>query len=61
MTIEVRKVGENWWEIPRRGGMLVPGRILATAKQMGTLAADPVGMQMLLEWIHGLPPPAPQP
>jgi tRNA-splicing ligase RtcB len=51
MTIEVRKVGENWWEIPRRGGMLVPGRILATAKQMETLTADPC-MQQVVNVAH---------
>ncbi len=28
---------------------------------VGTLAADPLGLQMLLEWIQGLPAPTPQP
>jgi tRNA-splicing ligase RtcB len=47
MTIEVRAVGENVWEIPRRGGMRVPGRIFATAKQVQALADDPCLQQVV--------------
>src|SRR5262245_40735281 len=47
MTIEVRGVDENVWEIPRRGGMRVPGRIFATATQMQALATDPCLQQVV--------------
>jgi tRNA-splicing ligase RtcB len=47
MTIEVRGLAENVWEIPRRGGMRVPGRIYATARQMAELAADPCLQQVV--------------
>ncbi len=47
MTVEVRRVRDNVWEIPRRGGMRVPGRIYATARQMDGLAADPCLQQVV--------------
>src|SRR5262245_47554744 len=47
MTIGVRSAGENVWEIPRRGGMRVPGRIFATAKQMEALTTDPCLQQVV--------------
>jgi tRNA-splicing ligase RtcB len=47
MTIEVRALAENVWEIPRQGGMRVPGRIYATERQMAELAADPCLQQVV--------------
>ena len=43
--------------LPIRVAMRGPGQM----PPVGTLAADPAGMQMLLEWIQSLPAPAPQP
>ena len=34
MKVEVEKIGEFLWEIPRSGRMLVPGRIYADDESM---------------------------
>jgi tRNA-splicing ligase RtcB len=39
--VELRRVGEYVWEIPRRGGMRVPGRVYASERLMGDLRDDP--------------------
>ena len=41
MTIELRRIDDRVWEIPKHGGMRVPGRIYASARQMADLAGDP--------------------
>ncbi len=39
--IEIEKVNDNLWEIPKSGGMLVPGRIYTSQKMLeGTLQND---------------------
>src|SRR5690349_14121652 len=40
-SMELRRVGEHLWEIPRHGGMRVPGRIYASEKLMAELRDDP--------------------
>jgi tRNA-splicing ligase RtcB len=47
MTIELRQVDEIVWEIPRRGGMRVPGRIYASADLMRGLRTDPCLQQVV--------------
>jgi tRNA-splicing ligase RtcB len=47
MTIEIRQIDETLWEIPRRGGMRVPGRIYASADLMRELRADPCLQQVV--------------
>jgi len=39
--MELHRVGESIWEIPRHGGMRVPGRIYASEKLMDALRDDP--------------------
>ncbi len=39
-TVELRQVDEFVWEIPRRGGMRVPGRIFANEALMRDIEAD---------------------
>ncbi len=39
--MELRRAGEWVWEIPRHGGMRVPGRIYASEKLMAGLREDP--------------------
>jgi len=39
--VEVRRLDEFAWEVPRRGGMRVPGRVYASEAQMGLLRNDP--------------------
>ena len=39
--MEIRKIGECLWEIPRTGGMRVPGRVYATPTQIEKLRGDP--------------------
>src|SRR5437870_11492468 len=41
LTVELQRIGEWVWEIPRRGGMRVPGRIYASEKLMAELRDDP--------------------
>ncbi len=38
--VEVRKIDENRWEIPRSGGMRVPGRIYADDRLMAAIRKD---------------------
>ena len=44
--MELRRVGEWVWEIPRRGGMRVPGRVWASERLMGELRDDPALQQV---------------
>ena len=46
MTIELRRIDDRVWEIPKQGGMRVPGRIYASARQMADLAGDPCLQQV---------------
>ena len=39
--MEVQRIAEHVWEIPRQGGMRVPGRIYASEKLMAELRGDP--------------------
>ncbi len=39
--MELRQIGEQVWEIPRHGGMRVPGRVYASEKLMRELHDDP--------------------
>src|SRR5262245_40138956 len=39
--MELQRRGEHLWEIPRQGGMRVPGRIVASEKLMAELREDP--------------------
>ena len=44
--MEIRRVGEVVWEIPRSGAMRVPARVYASESQMGTLRQDPALVQL---------------
>jgi len=44
--MELRKIQNYLWEIPRQGGMLVPGRIYASARMMKDLREDPALTQV---------------
>src|SRR5690349_10067936 len=44
--MELRRLGEFVWEIPRRGGMRVPGRVYASEKLVGRLRDDPALQQV---------------
>src|SRR6266853_3818040 len=39
--IELRRIDDHVWEIPKRGEMLVPGRIYANDRLMSGLRDDP--------------------
>jgi tRNA-splicing ligase RtcB len=39
--VELQRIAEHVWEIPRQGGMRVPGRIYASEKLMAELRDDP--------------------
>ena len=39
--MQIRRIGECVWEIPKHGGMRVPGRVYASAEMMDGLRADP--------------------
>src|SRR5439155_22501013 len=41
LTVELQRIGDCVWEIPRQGGMRVPGRIYASEKHMAELRDDP--------------------
>ncbi|MBI3206202.1 MAG: RtcB family protein [Myxococcales bacterium] len=40
MTLPLRQLSPFCWEIPRRGGMRVPGRVYVTEAQLAALSAD---------------------
>ncbi len=44
--MELRKIHDYLWEIPRQGGMLVPGRIYANARMIEDLREDPALTQV---------------
>ncbi len=46
MTLEVKQVGEFAWEIPRTGGMRVPGRVYLSRAQMDVMRKDPALQQV---------------
>jgi tRNA-splicing ligase RtcB len=46
VTVELTHVREHVWEIPRRGGMRVPGRIWASERLMRGLRDDPAIAQV---------------
>jgi tRNA-splicing ligase RtcB len=46
-AMEITQIGDVVWEIPRTGGMRVPARIYASARQMATLRDDPALGQLL--------------
>ncbi|HUE30088.1 MAG TPA: RtcB family protein [Verrucomicrobiae bacterium] len=41
VTVELQRIADCVWEIPRQGGMRVPGRIYASEKLMAELRDDP--------------------
>src|SRR6266516_4259328 len=41
LTVELQRISDYVWEIPRQGGMRVPGRIYASEKLMAELRDDP--------------------
>jgi len=45
--VQLRRVDDQVWEIPRHGGMRVPGRIYASAKLMHDLRDDPALAQVV--------------
>lgn len=40
MESEIRRIDENTWEVPKRGGMRVPGRVYASASMMDRIKQD---------------------
>ncbi|MGH7818171.1 MAG: RtcB family protein, partial [Candidatus Binatia bacterium] len=55
MTIELRRLSDQLWEIPKRGGMRVPGRIYASARQIDELREDPcLGQVMNVAHLPGI-------
>ena len=36
--MRIEKVNDNLWEIPRTGGMLVPGRVYADERMIGRIS-----------------------
>jgi tRNA-splicing ligase RtcB (3'-phosphate/5'-hydroxy nucleic acid ligase) len=44
--LEIRKIHDYLWEIPKQGPMLVPGRIYANARMMDELQNDPALQQV---------------
>ena len=40
MDIQIRQLDDTTWEIPKTGGMQVPGRVYASAKMMERIRAD---------------------
>jgi tRNA-splicing ligase RtcB len=46
LTVELHRIGDCVWEIPRHGGMRVSGRIYASEKLMGGLRDDPALTQV---------------
>ena len=44
--MEVQKIHEYLWEIPKQGAMLVPGRVYANARMMDELRDDPALQQV---------------
>jgi tRNA-splicing ligase RtcB (3'-phosphate/5'-hydroxy nucleic acid ligase) len=45
--MQVERIGEVVWEIPRSGGMRVPARVYASERQMGALRDDPALAQLV--------------
>jgi tRNA-splicing ligase RtcB len=43
---EIRRASEYEWELPRRGGMRVPGRIFASAAMMENIRSDQAAVQV---------------
>src|SRR5262245_63398111 len=45
--MQIDRIGEVAWEIPRSGGMRVPARVYASERQMGALRDDPALAQLV--------------
>src|SRR4029453_12602270 len=45
--MEIQRLGDVLWEIPRTGGMRVPARVYASEAQMATLRDDPALTQLV--------------
>jgi tRNA-splicing ligase RtcB len=45
--VEIRKLSETMWEVPREGGMRVPGRIFASEAMMGDILRDEAVRQVM--------------
>src|SRR5262245_15695280 len=45
--MQIDRIGEVAWEIPRSGGMRVPARVYASERQMGALRDDPALEQLV--------------
>ena len=45
--VEIRKLSETMWEIPREGGMRVPGLIFASEAMMGDIVRDEAVRQVM--------------
>src|SRR5947208_14285876 len=46
LTVELHRIGDCVWEIPRQGGMRVPGRIYASEKLIEEVRDDPALAQL---------------
>ncbi len=46
-NVEIRKVSDTMWEIPREGGMRVPGLIFASEPMMGDILRDEAVRQVM--------------
>ena len=45
--VEIRKLSETTWEIPRGNGMRVPGLIFASEKMMGEILGEEAVRQVM--------------
>ena len=45
--VEIRKLSDTMWEIPREGGMRVPGLIFASEAMMGDIVRDEAIRQVM--------------
>src|SRR5262245_47703784 len=57
--MELRRIDDGLWEIPRHGGMRVPARVYASAQQMASLRDDPaLGQLVNVTHLPGIVGPA---
>lgn len=49
--MKIVRVGDNLWEIPREGGMRVPGRVVASARLMDAIRED-VALEQVANVAH---------
>ena len=45
-TVQIKKINDNQWEIPREGGMHVPGILYADESMIGAIKADQSAKQV---------------